>query len=362
MTNVAVFHHRFKHMGGAERVANALADTLNADLYTLYVSEECRESTDARPVKQNKYTRPVVGRFFRRIAVENVARSIDAEHVRLDQYDVVITSGDYAHFYLPTDDQTHIHYLHTPNRDFYIPAEYEALTSGPLQSIKTLYFQWLRGRDLDHARHVDRWMANSSFVKARCKRFYDATEESVNVVSPPINWTELGPAKTDRADYWVTVGRLVPAKRVGLLVDAIADLGERLIVAGSGPELEPLQEQAPKSVDFVGYVSDERKRELLRNASGFLFAGELECFGMSVAEALAAGTPVVSVGEGNMTNLVNENNGIIVDSTANAFREGINMANDRTWDYKAIRRAARTYSRERFAERVRATVSEEREL
>lgn len=363
---VAVFHHRFKHYGGGERVADALADALDADLFTLYVTDRCSDETDATPLKQDKYTSGLTGRVFRRLAVENIARSIDVEHVDLSEYGTVITTGDFAHFYLPTDEQRHFHYLHTPNRDYFNAPEYHTLAGGRLKPVKTLYFQWLRGRDLDHANHVDRWLCNSEFVADRCSRFYGPPEDDISVVNPPVDWTELGCAVPahKRQDYWVTVGRLVPAKRLDVMVDAFRERDDKLIIAGDGHIREELEITAPNNVEFTGYVSEERKRELLREARGFLFAGERECFGMSVAEALSAGTPVIGVMSGNIPNMVHNRagaletaNGVLTEPTPEGFRDAIAEADATEWDHATIRKDADRYSRERFITEVQRTVT-----
>lgn len=361
-----MFHHRFKHYGGGERVADALADALDADLFTLYVTDRCSDETDATPLKQDKYMSGLTGRVYRRLAVENIARSIDAEHVDLSEYGTVITTGDFAHFYLPTDEQRHFHYLHTPNRDYFNAPEYRALASGRLKPVKTLYFQWLRGRDLDHVNHVDRWLCNSEFVADRCSRFYAPPEDDITVVNPPVEWDALGPAvpASERGEYWVTVGRLVPAKRLDVMVDAFRERDDRLIIAGDGRIREELETDAPGNVEFAGYVSDERKRELIRNARGFLFAGERECFGMSVAEALSAGTPVIGVRSGNIPNMVHHGeetlesaNGVLTEPTPDAFRGALANADAAEWDHAAIREDAERYSRRRFISEVQRTVT-----
>ena len=358
---VAVFHHRYKHYGGGERVADALADALDADLFSLYVTDDCSDKTPATPLHQEKYTNGLTCRFYRHLPVENVARSIDVEHVDLAGYDTVITTGDYAHFYLPTDEQRHVHYLHTPNRDYFNAPEYHGLAGGRLKAVKTLYFQWLRGRDLDHAGHVDQWICNSEFVADRCRRFYGPPEDDIGVVNPPVDWQGLGevaPAR-ERADYWVTVGRVVPAKRLDVIVDAFRELDEQFVIAGDGRSRDHLIADAPSNVEFTGYVDDQEKRDLLRHARGFLFAGERECFGMSVAEALSAGTPVIGVNSGNVPNMIRDGaNGILTEASPAAFREAIEAARTVDWKYASIRGDAEQYSRARFGDEVRAIVTD----
>lgn len=357
-SGIAILHHRYKKYGGGERVADQLAAALDADLYTLYVTDDTREETPATPLQQNKYS-GLTGRFYRRLAIENIARSIDLEHVALDDYETVITTGDFAHCYQPTDEQRHIHYLHTPNRDMYNPPEYRELAGGRLRWLKTLYFQWLRGRDKNHVHHVDHWLANSEFIADRARRHYGLEDSTLSVVNPPVNWEAFGPARPadERNDYWVTVGRLVPAKRLDVLVDAFSDRDDRLVIAGDGPDRQRLADDAPDNVTFAGYVADAKKYELVRHARGFLFMGERECFGMAVAEALAAGTPVVGAASGNIPNMVHtDENGVLARANPAAVNDALDRATEQAWNHNAIREDAQQYSRARFVQEVQEVV------
>lgn len=352
MTDVAVFHHRFKNYAGGERVADALAEALDADLYTLWVSEDCRERTDAEPLMQDRYSG--IGRLRRSVKAESILRPVDVEAIDLSGYDTIVTSGDMAHCVLPTDGQRHVHYLHTPNRDYFVADEQRQLVSGRGRVLKTLLMQWQRNLDLSHAEHVDHWLCNSEFVAQRARDVYSVADDEITVCPPPIEWDQLGPLPGERDEYWLTLGRLVPDKRVGELLDAFADLDEELIVAGDGRTRDRLERRAPANVTFEGYVEERRKRELLRSAQGFAFAGARECFGMSVAEALAAGCPVVAADSGNMRHLVPEDGGYVVETQD--LGSAIDTARKRTWDREAIRASARRFRRARFGERVRDTV------
>lgn len=355
MSEIAVFHHRFKNYGGGERVADALADTLDADLYTLWVSEDCREQTDAEALMQDRYSG--IGRLRRSVKAESILRPVDVEAVDLSGYDTIVTSGDMSHCVLPTDGQRHVHYLHTPNRDYFVGEEQRQLVSGRGRVLKTMLMQWQRNLDLGHAEHVDHWLCNSEFVAQRARDVYGVASDELTVCPPPIDWERLGPLDGDRKDFWLTLGRLVPDKRVGALLDAFANLDQELVVAGDGRSRDRLEHRAPSNVTFEGYVDEARKRELLRSAHGFAFAGARECFGMSVAEALAAGCPVVAADSGNMPHLVSEDAGYVVDIPE--LRSAIDAATRQHWDRDAIRASARRFRRARFGERVQGAVLED---
>lgn len=355
--DVAVLHHRYKEYGGAERVADALAEALDADLYALWVADDLQDRTDAEPLRQERYSG--LGSFRRTVKAETVLRPPDIESVDLSSYDRVITSGDMAHCYLPSDGQRHLHYLHTPNRDYFVGEEMRELTRGRGRVLKTWLMQYQRAVDQSHAPHVDHWLCNSEFIASRAQRFYGLDRDDTTVCHPPVDWESYGPTRADRDDYFVTVGRIVPDKRVDRLVAAFDQLDEQLIVCGDGRSREELAATAPDNVEFRGYVDEAGKIDLVRGAQGFVFAGARECFGMAVAEALSAGTPVVAARSGNMPNLiVDGETGYLVDAEPAAIAEAVQAVQARTWDHERIRDDARQFSRTRFGEQVREIVGD----
>lgn len=99
--------------------------------------------------------------------------------------------------------------------------------------------------------------------------------------------------------YLLTVGRLEEYKGVQHVIRTMSDLPEYdLLVAGSGPYREELErvaraEGVEERVEFLGYVDDEVLPELYAGAEVYVTLSEFESYGITVAEALAAGTPCV---------------------------------------------------------------------
>ena len=147
---------------------------------------------------------------------------------------------------------------------------------------------------------MNAFVANSEFIRARIRRCYgrDAT-----VIAPPVDTDFFTPGSARRNGF-VTASRWVPYKRVDAIVAAFRELpAERLVVVGDGPEATRVRAAAGPNVEFVGEVSRERLRELLRGARAFLFAAE-EDFGILPVEAQAVGTPVIAFGRGGVLETV----------------------------------------------------------
>ncbi|MFA6503629.1 MAG: glycosyltransferase, partial [Patescibacteria group bacterium] len=76
-----------------------------------------------------------------------------------------------------------------------------------------------------------------------------------------------------------------------------------LIVFGVGPELRKLKKMAGRKTKFVGAVNDADKVKLYRHAVGFINP-QIEDFGITTIEAMAAGRPVIAFGQGGSAETV----------------------------------------------------------
>jgi glycosyltransferase involved in cell wall biosynthesis len=128
------------------------------------------------------------------------------------------------------------------------------------------------------------------------------------------------PTERDRP-YLLSVGRLEEYKGVQHAVRALADLPDYdLVVAGSGDYGEELRRVAEREgvadrVDFLGYVADEELPGLYAGAAAFVTLSGFEAYGMTVAEALAAGTPCVVREAGALVDWVRRADVVGVDGT-----------------------------------------------
>jgi glycosyltransferase involved in cell wall biosynthesis len=100
-----------------------------------------------------------------------------------------------------------------------------------------------------------------------------------------------------REDYYVAFSRLVRHKRLELVVEAFSKLGLPLLVIGEGPEREHLETLARPNVKLLGWQTDEAAAVLIGRAKALVHAAE-EDFGLVMAEAQAAGCPVIGYAGG----------------------------------------------------------------
>jgi glycosyltransferase involved in cell wall biosynthesis len=97
---------------------------------------------------------------------------------------------------------------------------------------------------------------------------------------------------------FVVAGRQTPYKRIDLAVEACSRLNVPLIVIGRGPEHHRLEKLAGRSVTFLQNVTDEEMPKHFQSANAFIFPTNIEDFGVTGVEAMAAGTPVIAYFKG----------------------------------------------------------------
>jgi glycosyltransferase involved in cell wall biosynthesis len=203
-------------------------------------------------------------------------------------------------------------------------------------------------------------VANSCLVKRRIEQIYG--RKSI-VIHPPVE-IESFPVSREKDDYFIVASRLVPYKRVDLVVEAFSQMPHRrLIVLGDGPEMRRLRSQAGSNVTFEGHVSRSALIDKIRHARAFVFAA-CEDFGISMAEAQAAGTPVISYSRGGARDIVipleepNPTGVFFHVQSADAIIEAVNQfcENERQIDFDACHRNALRFSTGVFDRKFRALI------
>jgi len=198
------------------------------------------------------------------------------------------------------------------------------------------------------AGRVDRYVANSHYVAARIRRYYN---RGSTVVYPPVDTAFYRPPddrRHPRAGLLV-VSALVPYKRIETAIEAARVVGEKLSIVGTGPELARLQRLAGPDVTFLGWRSNDEIRALYQQSAAALLPG-IEDFGLVPVEAQACGCPVVALSEGGAAEtVVDGQTGVLVDDrSTDAFAAGIARSRTVAFEPDRLRQHAQTFSRDRF--------------
>jgi len=277
----------------------------------------------------------------------------------LRDHDILVTSGNEPLFYVPPTEQVWIAYVHHTNRRQ--SDQIKEVGDDKITPIKLLFYYLIRVA-FDHNTHKpDLFLANSEQVKRRMNRYWGIPEEKIDVVYPPVDTHEYSPDDAETGDYYLTLSRLDWHKSVDTIVRAFDKLDVKLVVAGDGPERNMLERIAGKNIEFAGYVSEAEKKDLLAGAKAFVFNGQDEDFGISPVEALAAGTPLIGVGEGmTQYQIVDGKNGYTFarDASGESMRKAVAQFENEgvEWHNSDIEEFADRFSVNAFHERMHKAV------
>ncbi len=308
----AIVHDWFQGFHGAERVVETLhSDVLRGlptDIFTFHAAHELlpagldraivRESRLSRlpGIRQRghhpghwRYLLPYMPRYF---------RGLD-----LAPYDLIVYSSHAcATQARPPAGVPSVCYCHTPMRYAWMPETDSGRLPGLRGHVLRHFGSRLRQIDFEASRHVDQYVANSSAVQERIRRFYGRHAE---VIHPPVDIGDLDATRDKDPGSYLWVHRLVRYKRPLEVAEAFRGLPYRLTMVGIGPLEEALRERLPPNVELRGWLSRPELAELYATSSGFIHVGE-EDFGITMVEALAAGTPVLALNRGGGRDIVRD--------------------------------------------------------
>jgi glycosyltransferase involved in cell wall biosynthesis len=356
----AIVHDWFQGLHGSERTVAAMLDLFerDPDVFTFHAARELLpQRLDAAIVAESRLAglpgfrqrghRP--GRW--RWLLPHMPRYF--ESLDLSDYELVLSSSHACAAGVRTEPGTlHVCYCHTPMRYVWMPAA----DGGRARGAKGLTLRALGGRLRDWDRRAagrpDVYVANSSAVAERIDAFYG---RDAVVVPPPVAVGDF-PSEVERdPTHFLWVHRLVPYKRPLEVAAAFRELrGMRLTMVGVGPLERELRAVLPDNARLLGWIPRERLARLFACAAGFIHVGE-EDFGISMVEALAAGTPVLAAERGGARDIVRPGiDGVLISDPANParIRDGVLGLGAGNWDRGRLRDRAASFSEERFRSRL----------
>ncbi len=357
----ALVHDWLTGMRGGEKVLEQIASHFpDSPIYTLlHLPGSVSPELERHEIRTSFVQRlPLVRRHYRKYLPLFPAA---IEEHDLGGFDLVVSSSHcVAKGVIPPPGSHHLCYCHTPMRYAWDQERaYFPRTTGPVARLRGLALSRLRAWDVASSARVDRFVANSSFVAERIRRYYRREAE---VLHPPIETDFFTPGEGAPGEYCLMVAALAPYKRIDLAVEACGRLGLELRVVGDGPELRRLSRRAGDAVRLLGRVDAATLRDLYRGALCFLQPG-VEDFGMSSVEALACGCPVVALGRGGVLDIVSDGEqGILYDrdQEAEALAAAIDKSRRIVFNKLNLRARAESFSISRFRDRLRALLDSPR--
>lgn len=356
----AIVHDWFQGFHGSERTVAAMLDLFasDPDVLTFHAARELVPERVARAIVREarvgrlpgvrqrghdpgrwRWLLPYMPRWFERLDLSGYELVISSSHA--------CAAGVRA-----PDGALHACYCHTPMRYVWMP---EA-ESGRVGGAKGAALRAVRGRlrqwDRRASARPDVYVANSTAVAGRIARFYG---REATVVPPPVAVGDFAVEAERDPAHFVWAHRLVAYKRPLEVLEAFRALPDlRLTMVGVGPLEQRIRERLPDNVELRGWIARDELARLFASAGGFVHVGE-EDFGISMVEALAAGTPVLAADAGGARDIVRPGvDGLLVGDPSDpaAIGAGVRALAERSWDPAALRERAASFSEERFRERL----------
>lgn len=348
---IALVHEFLNQLGGAEKVLqNFLQIWPAADVHVLLYNPEKTAGEFEKYKKKVSWLNSLPGvKTHPRLFLPLMPGAV--EGFRFDDYDLVISDSSSFAKGIQTD-KLHICYCHTPTRFLWTDPEYlgQQQYPGILKIFGRMLLPSLRKWDFKAAQRPDFFIANSSNVQNRIKKYYH--RDSV-VIWPPID-TEFYKPVGQKQDYFFTVSRLEPYKKMDLLIQAFNDLKLPLKIAGAGTYAETLKRMANPNIEFVGRVSDEELRKCYSEARAFIFAAE-EDAGMVMIESQACGTPVIAYGKGGALEAVKagETGEFFSEQSVEAIKAAVKNFDATKYNPETIRQHALQFDSKIFREKIK---------
>ena len=308
--NVAIIHDWFsgEFKGGAEKVFKEIEQIIveNKSYYEIYCLVNHLN-------KKHKFNQ---GKIINTSFIQNLPFSkkhfhkylplfpLAIEQLDLREFDLIISSSHaVAKGVITSPDQLHISYIHSPMRyawdQMHVYLESSSYMESKINILLRIILQDLRKWDYLSSVRIDKLVSNSNFTAKRVKKYWGRDS---SVIHPPVDTKKFTPRKS-RSDFYLSVSRLVPNKRIDLLVKAFNQLNYPLIIVGSGPEKKKLMKISKNNISFLNYQDDLSIKNLMETCRAFVYTG-IEDFGIAPVEAMAAGAPIIAFKKGGILDTV----------------------------------------------------------
>ena len=339
--------------GGMDRATAILARGFDADIWTTtYIPERTYPELKKIKIFQHPLT-------FHRRGLLQIEAVLKFRRMDLSDYDLIISSGDWGkHVGMKDENHPQVHFENTVVRPFYdlyhfIKNRYPFFQ----RQVFEAWVWYMRRLDRQAVQKIDRIACNSEIVRERIKKYYKRDAEVVGV---PINVKRF--RHRISGDFYLSVQRIAPPKRVELQIGAFRSLpSEKLVIVGPYDDRsysEKLQKIVPKNVKFAGPISDKEIIDLYSRCKAAVQTSVDEDFGQVPIEAMASGKPCIAVNEGGFREtIVHGKTGLLINPPyVKNLSAAIKNFARYDFDPKVCRKRAELFSEEKWIKNLKAVV------
>lgn len=358
MVKIAIFHDYIGSIGGGEKLVFTLARGLGADVITTDIDKDSVEKMGFEDVNIISLGETIKMPPLKQIYASFKFAMCDFSH----KYDFFIFSGNWAH-YAARKHKPNLYYCHTPVRAFYdlknqVIKSQEKLWQMIIAKAWIEIHSWFDRRSIKNANLI---VTNSQNTLNRIKKYY---KKDAVVVYPPVQTKNYYFEKN--GNYWLSVNRLYPEKRIWLQLEAFRNLSdEKLIIVGGYSKGDHAEKNikflsdTPANVELRGKVSEDELCELYARCKGFITTAQDEDFGLTPVEAMASGKPVVAVMEGGyLETVIPGETGLLVRPEVTEIIDAVKKISADSDRYRhACETRAKRFDSAIFLDKIRSEIS-----
>src|SRR5659263_83450 len=331
---IAIFYDWINIIGGGEKLILTMARGLGADVITTDLNMEVVRKLGFEDVKIISIGKTIKLPILKQISLSMRFALCDFSRV----YDFFIFSNNFSHF-AAKKHKPNLWYCFSPPRVFY---DLYDMFSQKEPFIRRQFFKiWITIHEsisYKFVNHVEYFAAISKNIQIRIKKYY---RKDSTVVYPVIDISKYRFKKC--GDFWLSVNRLYPEKRIGLQVNAFRNIpDEKLVIVGeftkgdySETYISKILQDLPDNVKLIGTVPESELIELYATCKGHITTALDEDFGLTPIEAMASGKPTVAVKEGGYLETIEDGvTGMLVDANEMAVINGIKLVSKDPGKYR----------------------------
>ncbi|GAB4162823.1 MAG: glycosyltransferase family 4 protein [Candidatus Dojkabacteria bacterium] len=348
---IAVVHQSYWSERGQERLLKAVLELVPlAQLFLLFGDKELIAQKLARDNVHFSWLQklPFIKRFYRYTLP---LWPLAYEMFDFKEYDLVISlSSSFAKGVVTGPFTKHISIITTPTRYLWdMSSEYYKASDSIKKKVMKLFYTPLRIWDILSARRPDKIIAISNFIKQRILKYYRI--EAATVIYPPVEYEAISQKTLKKEDFYIAISPFEENKRGDLIIQLAQKTGIKIKLLGNGSQFKKLKAAAKgyPNIEFVGWVSDEAKHNLMKQAKGLIYPG-IEDFGIVPVEAIYCGCPVLAFAQGGaLESVVDGKTGVFIyEQSVEALEEGLERLKGLKFDLNMMQASVAKFAKSKF--------------
>lgn len=317
---IAIYYDSLIAKGGGARVVLELAQTLNADIITCEVDDKLKNwiPKDIKIISTGSFFKSINLPFF--YLFELPVRFF---FLKNHGYELNIFVGTYSMF-AAKNTTNNVWLCFSPNRVMYDLQEWKMKHSTFINRL-FLSLHVLLYKQLDNwvvRNNLDLITAQNITINNRIKKYYG--KDSL-IIHSPVNVNNYSFQKV--GDFYLTVSRLMPEKRISLIVEAFNQMPDKkLVIVGNGPERNLIISKIAKNknISLLTNVEDATLQKLYAECFATVYMPLDEDFGLVPIESMASGKICIAANEGGCREtIINGKTGFLIQPTISRIVETI---------------------------------------